>query len=59
LPGCISEGDTVPEALENAKDAIEGYISVMVKHGRQIPIERERQVRVFSKVKTAKQKKYA
>lgn len=29
LPGCISEGDTVEEALENIKDAIEGYIAAL------------------------------
>ena len=34
LPGCISEGDTLKEALENIKDAIEGYIKVLAKHSR-------------------------
>ena len=28
LPGCISEGDTYQEALENIKEAIEGWIDV-------------------------------
>ncbi len=26
LPGCISQGKTVPEALENIKEAIELYL---------------------------------
>lgn len=39
LPGCISEGDTLEEALENIKDAAEGYIRVLVKHGRKVPLE--------------------
>ena len=26
LPGCISEGDTIDEALENIKEAIELYL---------------------------------
>ncbi len=39
LPGCISEGDTVEEALNNIKDAIEGYLLVMAKHKRKVPIE--------------------
>lgn len=39
LPGCISEGDTLKEALENIQDAIEGYLYVMAKHGRKIPLE--------------------
>lgn len=32
LPGCISEGDTLEEALANIKDAIEGYLKVLAKH---------------------------
>ncbi|MFH1956236.1 MAG: type II toxin-antitoxin system HicB family antitoxin [Patescibacteria group bacterium] len=49
LPGCISEGDTLEKALENIKDAVEGYIQVLVKHGRKIPLEftEFRQVGVF------------
>jgi predicted RNase H-like HicB family nuclease len=39
LPGCISEGDTVEEALENIKDAIQGYIASLQKHGEPIPDE--------------------
>ena len=37
LPGCVSEGDTVEEALENIKDAIEGCLAVMREHGDVIP----------------------
>lgn len=39
LPGCISEGDTLEEALENIQDAVEGYIHVLAKHNRPIPLE--------------------
>lgn len=38
LPGCISAGDTVEEALENIKDAIAGYIIGLMKHGEPIPV---------------------
>jgi len=31
LPGCISEGETVEEAIENIKDAIRGYLEVYVQ----------------------------
>ena len=37
LPGCISQGDTKEEALENIKDAIEGYVASLQKHGDPIP----------------------
>jgi len=37
LPGCVSEGDTVEEALANIKDAIEGCFAVMREHGDPIP----------------------
>jgi len=37
LPGCISEGDTEEEALENIKDAIQGWLVVAKKHGLYIP----------------------
>jgi predicted RNase H-like HicB family nuclease len=49
LPGCISEGETMEEALENIKDAIEGYLKVLAKHRRPIPLEFSefRKVEVF------------
>jgi predicted RNase H-like HicB family nuclease len=28
LPGCVTEGDTKEEVLENLKDAIEGWLEV-------------------------------
>ncbi len=31
LPGCISEGDTYEEALENIKDAIDLYLRAISK----------------------------
>lgn len=37
LPGCISQGDTRAEALENIKEAITCYIESMQKHGEPIP----------------------
>jgi len=51
LPGCISEGDTLEEALKNIKDAIEGYIRVLAKHKRKIPLEFHEfhQVEVFKR----------
>lgn len=37
LPGCISQGKTRDEALNNIKDSIEGYIQSLKKHGEPIP----------------------
>jgi predicted RNase H-like HicB family nuclease len=37
LPGCITEGDTVEEALENAREAIAGYLLSLKDRGLPIP----------------------
>lgn len=37
LPGCISGGDDVDEALEHAPDAIEFYAQELAEDGRQLP----------------------
>jgi len=37
LPGCISEGNTKGEALENIKEAIKGWIEVSKQYGDVIP----------------------
>ncbi|MBI5404484.1 MAG: type II toxin-antitoxin system HicB family antitoxin [Ignavibacteriae bacterium] len=37
LPGCISQGKTRNEAIENAKDAIKGYLESLKKHNEPIP----------------------
>ncbi len=37
LPGVVTEGDTLQEAREMAKEAILGYLEVLKKHGKPIP----------------------
>ena len=37
LPGCISQGHTREVALENIKEAIEGYIAALKEDGLPIP----------------------
>ncbi len=37
LPGCISQGNTRQEALDNIKDAMKGYIESLRKHNEPIP----------------------
>jgi predicted RNase H-like HicB family nuclease len=46
LPGCVSEGETKEEALENIQDAIEGYLTVLRRHGQAIPRVEIEKVRV-------------
>lgn len=40
LPGVVTEGDTIEEALRMASDAIRGYLESLVKDGLAIPKER-------------------
>lgn len=37
LPGCISQGKTRKEAINNIQDAIEGYLESLKKHAEPIP----------------------
>ena len=37
LPGCISQGRTRAEAQENIREAIQGYLKSLSKHGEPIP----------------------
>lgn len=37
LPGCISGGDDVDEALENAPEALGFYVQDLIAEGRQLP----------------------
>jgi predicted RNase H-like HicB family nuclease len=38
LPGCISQGETRVEALENIREAIAGYLESLEAHGEPIPL---------------------
>lgn len=37
LPGCVSQGRTRAEAAENIREAIEGYLKSLRKHGDPLP----------------------
>lgn len=41
LPGCISYGESVDDAIEHAKEAIEIYIETLKEMGEEIPTERD------------------
>jgi len=40
LPGCISQGKTKQNAIENIREAIRGYIAALVEDGLMVPEER-------------------
>lgn len=37
LPGCVSQGDTMAEAVANIREAIRLYIEVLREDGRPVP----------------------
>ncbi len=41
LPGCVTEGDTLENAIAMAREAITGYLESLTKHGEPIPEEAE------------------
>lgn len=44
LPGCISQGKTRKEALDNIQDAIKGYLESLEKHNEPIPPSIEEEI---------------
>jgi predicted RNase H-like HicB family nuclease len=39
LPGCVSQGKTIDEAITNVKDAIQGYLYVQQKYSKNKPLQ--------------------
>ena len=37
LPGCVSQGDTIEDALRNIREAIQCYVESALKHGEKLP----------------------
>ncbi|MBN2367465.1 type II toxin-antitoxin system HicB family antitoxin [Candidatus Woesearchaeota archaeon] len=37
LPGCVSQGRSRSEAVQNIKDAMKGYLESLKKHNEPIP----------------------
>jgi antitoxin HicB len=44
LPGCISQGKSRKEALENIRDAIKGYLESLKKHNEPVPPSIEEEI---------------
>lgn len=41
LPGCVTQGETLEEAIAMAKDAIRLYVESLIADGESVPEERE------------------
>jgi antitoxin HicB len=41
LPGCISQGDSRTQAIENIRDAMKGYLESLRKHNDPLPSSEE------------------
>lgn len=46
LPSVATQGETVEEALDMARDAIEGYLEIMCEEGWPVPTVRRERVAV-------------
>ena len=44
LPGCVSQGNTRKDALNNIQDAIKGYLESLRKHNQPIPPSIEEEI---------------
>jgi len=41
LPGCATFGETIEEAIEMAKEAIEAYVESLLARGEEVPTEED------------------
>ena len=39
IPGCVTQGDTIEEALAMAADAATGILAIMAEDGDELPVE--------------------
>jgi predicted RNase H-like HicB family nuclease len=47
LVGCMSQGKTIDETLNNAKDAIKGWLEVEIELGRFNPAKHDEDSEIF------------
>jgi predicted RNase H-like HicB family nuclease len=45
LPGCYSQGETVQEAVEKVREAIEAHLEALRQEGQGIPDDRDLVIR--------------
>lgn len=39
LPDCLTYGESIEDALANAREAIGGYVESLIAHGDPVPLE--------------------
>ncbi len=39
LPGCFTQGATVEQALERAREAVAGHVAALMEIGEPVPVE--------------------
>jgi predicted RNase H-like HicB family nuclease len=39
LPGCVTQGETMEEAIANAREAIALHVAVLMAHGDPVPAD--------------------
>ena len=50
LPGCLTEGNTIEEALANAAEALSGWLFVAVKENQDVPVPSIHHGRTYHRV---------
>lgn len=53
LPGCNSQGETYEQTVENIREAVQGYLRMLVKLGKPIPTEKQPRSATITAVKVA------
>jgi predicted RNase H-like HicB family nuclease len=53
LPGCNTQGETYQETVANAREAIEGYLLMLLDAGSPIPIEKQPKAKTVTAVRVA------
>ena len=53
LSGCNTQGETYEQTIEHARQAIEGYLRMLIKLGKTIPTEKQPKSTTVTAVKVA------
>ena len=53
LPGCLTYGESVDDALANAREAIAGYVESLIAHGERVPLDEHPVIATMVTISTA------